>query len=215
MRYEDLTGRRFGRLIVLERTDSHIKKNGDKQTAFLCRCDCGNVRKVLAYNLKNGHTTSCGCEAFRKRVAAKTTHNEAGTRLYRIWTKMKGRCTNPNDPAYKRYGGCGRTLCEEWKHYERFRDWALANGYADNLSIDRINNEKGYSPDNCRWATPKQQANNTRKNRIIEFNGETHTLSEWGEITKIKPITIAYRLNNGWDVESALTSPVRGQSHGT
>lgn len=216
MRYEDLTGKRFGRLTVLERTDNHIKKNGDKETAFLCCCDCGNVRKVLAYNLKSGHTLSCGCLGLEHRTKTRTKHGETGTRLYRIWHHMKERCNDNKNARFFDYGGRGIKICEEWQiSYEAFREWAVSNGYADTLTLDRINNDKGYSPGNCRWVTPKEQANNTRKNRLISYKNITHTLAEWADIVKIKPVTIAYRLNSGWTIEDALFKPLRGEKNRT
>ncbi len=210
MHREDVTGRRFGLLTVL-RPDPDVT---GRKTKWICQCDCGSVRSVYTYNLKNGHTTSCGCESLRKRTAARTTHNKSRTRLYRIWAKMKARCTYPGDRAYDKYGGRGITVCESWLSFEPFEEWSLKNGYSSELSLDRVDNNLGYSPDNCRWATPKQQANNTRKNRIIECNGISRTLAEWADITGVRPMTIAYRLNNGWDVEAALNTPVGRSANG-
>lgn len=207
---EDIAGRRFGLLTVV-RPDPD-SKNG--KTKWICVCDCGATRSVYTYNLKNGHTTSCGCESLRKRTAARTTHSKSKTRLYHIWAKMKARCVSPSDRAYDRYGGRGITICDEWLSFEPFEKWALENGCSSELTLDRKNNNLGYSPENCRWATPKQQANNTRKNRVIECNGVSHTLAEWADITGIRPMTIAYRLDAGWDVEAALFSPVRGAANG-
>ena len=205
--YGDLIGKKFpnSRLTVLAIDTESESKN----TKLICKCDCGAVRSILAYNLKSGHTQSCGCQSLENRVKARITHHCTGTRLYGIWSKMKDRCINPSNARFAYYGGINRTLCEEWHKFEPFRDWALANGYADNLTIDRIDNNKGYCPENCRWTTPREQANNTRKNRIIEYHGECHTLAEWSRIVNIKPITIAYRLNSGWSVKDALFLPVK------
>ena len=206
MRKEDITGQKFGLLTVI-RPDPNYQAG---KTKWICQCDCGAVCSVYTYNLKNGHTGSCGCESRRKRIAARITHHKSKTRIYRIWAKMKARCTYPGDHAYSRYGGRGITVCDEWLSFEPFEKWSVHNGYSDELTLDRQNNSLGYSPENCRWATPKQQANNTRRNRIIEYNGASLTLSEWGEATGIQPMTIAYRLNSGWSVEDALTMPVGG-----
>ena len=213
-KFVDLTGQRFGRLTVIERSDI-IKRSGKRETAFLCKCGCGKECVVMAYNLKNGHTQSCSCLSLKKRVAARTTHHETGTRLYQIWFHMKRRTTNVNDREYSYYGGRGITICDEWLSYEPFRDWALQNGYSAELSIDRIDNNKGYCPENCRWTTQKVQSNNTRKNRIIECDGTSHTLAEWGDITGINATTIAYRIKKGMTVRDALFTPVRRSKNAT
>jgi hypothetical protein len=139
-----------------------------------------------------------------------TTHGDKGTRLYYIWNNMKQRCINSHNPQFADYGGRGITVCEDWLKYECFRDWALNNGYSENLTIDRINNNSGYCPENCRWATPREQANNTRKVRLITYNGETHSVCEWSRILNIKQSTLNMRLNKyGWSAEEALRKEVR------
>lgn len=139
-------------------------------------------------------------------------HGMRNTRLYDIWRSMKQRCYNPKTNRYKKYGGRGITVCDEWKdNFQSFYDWAMSNGYSDDLSIDRIDPNGNYESNNCRWATAKQQANNRTNNNIIEFNGEVHTLAQWSEITGIKMATIGARLQKGWSVSDALTiKPLRG-----
>lgn len=138
----------------------------------------------------------------------KVKHGDHKKRLYRIWIGMKYRCNNPNHSYYRDYGARGITVCGEWEKYENFRDWALSNGYQNDLTIDRIDNDKGYSPENCRWITMKKQSNNRRTNRVIECNGEKHTLSEWSEIVGVCVGTLWDRLKNGWSTERALFEPV-------
>ena len=157
-RWHELVGKRFGRLYVIKAVG--IWKG---QVTYLCRCDCGNTTEVLSHHLKSGHTRSCGC--LRREVARRMgkrglgkgknrTHGESSTRLYDIWVGMKQRCYNRNAPNYKWYGGKGIIVCPEWKDsYLPFRDWALAHGYQESLTLGRIDTRKGYHPENCRWIT--------------------------------------------------------------
>ena len=136
-----------------------------------------------------------------------------GTRLHNIWKNMLERCTNPNHKNYEIYGGRGITVCDEWlASFDIFYEWAIHNGYKEQLSLDRIDVDGGYNPSNCRWVTQKAQCNNTHRNISVEFNGETHTLKQWTEILGLKYSTIASRVQRGWDPVKALTTPVRSIS---
>ena len=195
---KDMTGKRFGRLVVLEKVAPQIGPTGRKRTAYRCKCDCGNVVVVLRENVVSGRTGSCGCYKHERGVEVNTRHGETRTRLHNLWLSMKARCQNPNNKSYHNYGGRGVTVCDEWSNsYESFRDWALANGYADNLSIDRLNNDMGYSPDNCRWVTFHQQQNNRRNNRVIEFTGKSMTLAEWAREIGVSHKTLHQRFRYG------------------
>ena len=138
-------------------------------------------------------------------------HGGRKTRLYDIWHGIKARCYNPNNRAYKRYGGRGITMCDEWRDsFAAFRDWAVANGYSDQLTCDRKDTNGSYTPDNCRWVTPKTQANNRRDNRLLTHDGQTHTISEWAELTGINKKTIYARIDRyGWDVKRTLITQSR------
>lgn len=211
-KFMDLTGQRYGRLTAIE-IDAQRTHNG--KTYWRCKCDCGEYTSVMTGNIRSGAVLSCGCLQKERAIAAKTKHgylHHEGKepRLYRIWKSVRNRCngTNVNRRCYKDYGGRGISMCEEWNDYAAFEKWALANGYQDGLSIDRINVNGNYEPSNCRWADTITQANNTRKNRYIEYNGETHTLSEWSRITGISASAIRSRIDKrGWSVERALTVP--------
>ena len=203
----DIIGRKFGRLIVLERT---TKNN---RGYYKCLCDCGNTVTVRADKIKDGSANSCGCYTRdrAKNGDLRRTHGKHGTRLYRIWQSMKARCNIKTIPAYENYGGRGITVCQEWENdFQVFYDWAMANGYADNLSIDRKDVNGNYEPSNCKWATRKEQQNNRRNNHLLTYNGVTKTASEWAESVGISADTILRRVKDGWNVERAITTkPIR------
>ena len=198
---EDLKGKVFGYWTVIERAENHPSA---RSVQWLCECECGTRRVIRAWALKHGKTKSCGCH----KNDYNKTHGGKGTRLYEIWRQMRYRCENPHNQAYEKYGGRGIAVCDEWHDFAIFRKWALENGYKDTLSIDRIENDKGYCPDNCRWATSYIQMNNRRMCNVLEFNSESLTLLQWAERTGIPRSTLFNRLKRGWDIEKALTEPV-------
>ncbi len=162
---EDLTNKKFNLLTVISFHHKHRRFKNGKCIAtinyWFCKCDCGNYSIVCGDNLKNGAVKSCGC---LRHLATRTTHNFSRTRIYTIWCGMKARCFNVNNPRYKDYGGRGISMCDEWNNsFINFYNWSIQNGYKSSLSIDRINNDLGYFPNNCRWTTAKEQANNRRK----------------------------------------------------
>lgn len=206
-KFKDLTGQKFGKLTVLSRAEDYISPRNEREVQWRCKCDCGRECIVRGHSLRNGHTTSCGCAV----SDAATKHGMHGTRLYRVYRNMITRCYNKNCERYLDYGGRGIYVCDEWRGengFINFMNWAFANGYTDELSIDRKDNDGPYSPENCRWTTMAVQSNNRRNNVYVEYNGETHTISEWASITNIPYATLCKRLNDGWPKDKALTTPV-------
>lgn len=196
----DLTGRRFERLVVLKEAD---KRGPQNQIYWLCLCDCGKQVEVNGGSLRSGSTKSCGCYKIEKFINMAKTYprkkdGKAKTRLYKIWRGMIRRTMNPKRQNYYRYGGRGIRVCDEWLHdFSAFKEWSMKNGYNDTLSIDRIDSNGNYCPENCRWADKIQQARNRETTRYFEYNGENKTVVEWAEITGIPYTTILRRINDG------------------
>ena len=192
---KDLTGMKFNKLTVI----GIASRN---PLYWECKCDCGNTTKVRTANLKRGMVKSCGCLQHR----GNPTHNLCHTRIYRIYKKILRRCYVESCPAYPNYGGRGITVCDEWKDsIEAFYEWSMKNGYNDELSIDRIDNDGNYCPENCRWATRVTQCNNRRSNINITIDGETKTLQEWCNEYNQPYRRIHQRITNGWNPVEAVT----------
>lgn len=212
-KFVDLTGKRFGRLTVIGLSDERSKDRGRK---FICKCDCGNMVLVRTADLNNGNTRSCGC-LNRELVLSRTRkHGKTDTRIHRIWCDMRRRCYVKSRPFYDNYGGRGIIVCDEWlgaDGFINFYKWSMENGYRDDLSIDRIDNDGPYAPWNCRWADELTQKNNTRANIYLTYNGETHTLAEWARIKNIRYDVLYLRIHRlGWNVEDALEKVPRKMS---
>ena len=205
----DMTGVRFGRWIALERKNCEYAKSKRKYVAYKCMCDCGNIGIVAATALRAGRSRSCGClrkETIRKAIKCNVTHGKSDTRNYRIWQKMKERCGNPSHVAYARYGRMGIGVCKEWSEdYQTFYNWSISNGYTEQLTLDRIDNSKGYSPNNCRWVDRKTQVRNRKITKMITLNGVEKPLAEWAEEYGVPRKTIWKRLKRGWVAEDAIT----------
>ena len=189
MKYTDISGLRFGRLNVIERAGRDKHNNA----LWICKCDCGNKTIVPGSRLRSGHTKSCGC--IQKEAASKSIsrfnnsenrvtnghliHGETKTPLYNAWCRMRRRCNDEKYDHYDRYGGRGISVCDEWRNYISFRDWALSNGYVEGLELDRINNDGNYEPSNCRWVTRTFQVRNRSNTVFVTMNGETKPLIEF------------------------------------
>ena len=198
---EDLTGKKFCRLRVLG--FSHTKA---RKSYWECKCSCGKFSTVRSDCLKSGETTSCGC-AQRERAGEYVKHGGTGTPEYKCWQKMRERCNNPNDKNYKNYGGRGIEITSRWDDFKLFYS-DMGRRPSDIYSIDRINNEEGYEPSNCRWATKKEQANNRRSNVLLTHKGRTQNINQWREELGFSNMLIQNRLKKGWSVEKTLKTPV-------
>ena len=203
---EDLTGKRYERLVVKEFAGFHEQPSGKRRSQWKCACDCGNEVVVTAINLKTGNSKSCGCLNKERIISRFTKHSGRHSRLYGIWSGMKNRCYNQNCQDYPQYGGRGIKLCEAWMNdFESFRQWAYSNGYKDTLSIDRIDVNGDYKPENCRWATPAIQSNNRTNTIFVEAFGKQQSLSDWAKEYGIKYHTLYARIYKlGMSPEQAL-----------
>lgn len=202
----DLTWRRFGRLVVVS-VAGELK---GRMTRWLCRCDCGKTKLASGADLLTKHTRSCGClhsETARKTiVSTNKTHGKTHTRLFSIWTNMRTRCYNVRNKTYQWYGKRGIKICDEWRdNFQAFYDWAIENGYKQNLSIDRINNDGDYCPENCRWTTTKAQMRNTSKTvNFTTSDGVTKCLSDWAKFLGITNSAFLKRVDR-YGVDIAVT----------
>lgn len=206
-KFKDITGMTFGHLTVIKRAPDKIV-SGEKVVHWYCKCDCGNpnLAVVSGHSLRSGHTISCGC-----RIGG-VTHGKKHTELYDRYSKMYQRCKNKNCESYKRYGGRGIYICDEWDGYGdgflNFYNWAIANGFSSELSIDRIDNDGPYAPWNCRWATDEEQANNRSTNVYITYGGETLTATQWAKKLGVEPATLLSRHSKGWSDEDIIEIPI-------
>ena len=203
--FEDLTGHPFGKLMVVG-----LAPDRSKGVRWICQCSCGQQTQVPIKTsaLRSGKTRSCGC-LWRETVPGNNaTHRRSGDYLYRVWSLMRQRCNNRKNPAYARYGGRGIKVCRRWEQsFERFAT-DMGERPTDTHELDRRNNNKGYSPQNCYWALPQQQSRNRRSNRWLTLNGETKTVAEWADITGITSWSIRQRIDRyGWTIEKSLTTP--------
>ncbi len=210
-RFIDLTGQRFERLVVLRFVD----KNQFRHSLWLCECDCGIEKIVLGYDLKSGHTKSCGCLQKEKASIVNTKHghtkNGKLSKTWITWRGMTQRCVDIGHKQYKDYGGRGITVCRRWRNFVNFlKDMGEHPG--KEYQIDRVDNDGNYCRENCRWATKKEQMRNTRQNRLITFEGKTRCLIEWAEEYRMSDGTLRSRFRLGWSIEKALTTPVRKKS---
>lgn len=205
-RFKDITGQKFGRLTALYKLH-----NTTGNTKWLCICDCGNFAEVTISNLTTSHTKSCGCYQIDMAIKNGTKHGKYNTRLYKIWQGMKDRCYNKNIIAYKDYGARGIIICDAWRNnFTNFYDWAINNGYKDNLTIERVDVNGNYEPENCCWATPTQQARNRRNTKYITYHDETKPLAEWCDILNLNYDMVYDRIYQyHWSIEEALTLEVR------
>lgn len=167
----DLTGVKFGHLTVIKRTEDKVLSSGVSKPMWLCQCDCGAQKAILGESLRNGTTKSCGCHRGDALIIYSTKHGARHERIYNIYCGIKKRCYNKNAPNFKNYGGRGINICDEWRNdFLSFYNWSMQNGYADDLTIDRINNDGNYEPSNCQWITKSE---NTRK-RNIDYWRKVH-----------------------------------------
>lgn len=202
----DLTNREFNRLKVIE----YVGNNSRGDSLWKCQCRCGNLTEVTAYRLTSGTTKSCGCLQKEKLAKRNFKHGGTYTRLYQIWHDMKERTENSNNKRWERYGGRGIKICKAWQDFKEFEKWALTNGYNDKLTIERIDNDKGYEPENCKWETVRKQNRNKSNNVIIEHKGERKTVADWAIEKGMTYDCLRYRLKRGWSIEKALETPIKG-----
>lgn len=223
---EDFKGRRFGRLVVTGPEEAVYDSRGKLWRAFWCQCDCGNRVLMKIYNFTDNASNparSCGCLGEENKqylgklhrmgqlANPKYKHGLYHTRLNKIWKNMRHRCNLVNNPNYPEYGGRGIKVCPEWNDSEtgflNFYNWAMTNGYSDELSIDRIDNDQGYYPWNCRWTTQSVQAQNTRNAQWVNYYGFHYNIHDWCLLLNLDYNTVMYRLQNGWSEEDALGVP--------
>lgn len=201
----DLKGQKYNRLLVI---GDAIKRG--KNYYYPCRCECGKETLVRKDALVSGGTKSCGCSRGQYPIDSKYSKR---SRLYHVWYGMKRRCENPQDTNYHKYGGRGIRVCKEWSdNYEAFVDWAIEAGYDPNskhkeCTLDRIDNNGNYEPSNCRWANMTVQSNNRRNSVLVTYCGETLTIAQWAKRVGLSHGTLLNRINQGWDIEIALTTP--------
>lgn len=181
MDIKNIIGERYGHWKVL----SYNSTSKYGHVYFNCQCDCGSIKRVRYSKLKSGESKSCGCKR-RELYSNGAYENGKRTKLYNTWLAMRNRCYDKNNNRYMSYGERGIKVCQEWESFENFKSWSLSNGYKDGLTIDRINNNDIYSPSNCRWVDYYAQANNTRKNKYITYNGTKRTIAEWARALNIK-----------------------------
>lgn len=204
-KFIDLTGQKFGKLTVIKREKNIRKNDGSIISRWMCKCDCGNETIVYSSFLKNGHTKSCGCLQKKNATKKFTKHNLSKSRIFKTFMSMKRRCYTKSQTAYKYYGARGIKVCAEWldkdNGFINFYNWAMQNGYTDDLTIDRIDVNGNYEPSNCKWVTMKEQANNRRNNIYIEYRGEKHTISEWSRLVNLSYKTLYGRYSRGCKIE--------------
>lgn len=197
---DDYIGKKYNLLKLIR--FSH-KNNGKKY--FECKCDCGNVAVKRLDHLIRNESKSCGCI-----VGKQGKHLKTNTRLYETYCGMKKRCYNKNNKSYKHYGARGIKVCDEWlENFPNFYDWAYQNGYNDTLTIDRIDVNKDYKPNNCKWSTRQEQSYNKTTTHYFEYKNEKKSVAEWSEITGIKYTTLLYRIKHNWDKDKVIEERVR------
>lgn len=202
---KDIAGKRFGKLTAIK----PVGKNKQGKYLWLCECECGREKVVCQSELASGNTISCGC------VITNTSHSMSRTKLYKTWTQMKMRCYNQNHVSYYNYGGRGIKVCDEWSgehSFPSFYNWAINAGYKDGLSLDRIDNGKDYSPENCRWVARPFQERNKRNTFYAEYNGSKIPIAELCAELSIPTQVVYHRIIRGWEFESAVTTPIKYRS---